>query len=205
MTHRELASLLVMTHLIAHGLGLLVALLFKAKPKTATQETDMTSAFVKDLDRVGAALKKFFTSPLAADVESVGISIAEVVWPGATPLLTALQASIAKAQALAAAANVTGDTTSQVTALVLSDAQQAFQAYEQASGKTIETSQQTEIIQLVMNLLNSLPDPTSSATAASQASAAATQVSQTQPVAAPVVAAAAAAQTGPGLSTIVPQ
>ena len=192
--------LLVMTHLIAAGLGLLASLIFKSKPQIALKETKvMPNGFVSLLDHIGDGLKKFFTSPIVADLENVGISIAEVAWPGITPLLSAVQASLAKAQALAAAANVAGDTTAQVAALTLADAQAAFTAYEQASGTTLETAQQQKIIQLVLQLLGSLPAPTSTA------SAPAAPVASAAPAAPAPVAEVAAAQPGPGLAAVTAQ
>lgn len=166
------APLLTFTHLCAAGSGLLAALISKRQPATTIHgRQDVTNKFVSLLDHIGDGLKKFFTSPIAEDVEADGIGIAEAVWPGLTPMLSAVQASIVKAQALAASANVTGDTTAQATALVLSDAQQAFTAYEQASGTTLETAQQKTIIQLVLQLLANLPAPTSTAPAAAVAAA----------------------------------
>lgn len=209
-------TLLTLTHLIAACAGLLAALLFKTKPQLVStqiatiREEIVADKFVSLLDHIGDGLKKFFTSPVAADIESGGISIAEAVWPGLTPLLGGIQASIAKAQALAAAANVTGDTTAQVTALVLNDAQQSFAAYEQASGTTLETAKQQMIIQLVLNLLQNLPAPTNVAPAAPASTATvinaapvpvATLVAQV----APGAAVPGVAQNGPGLATIVPQ
>lgn len=195
--------LLVITHLSAAGLGLLVSLLFKTVPHATAieREKEMANEFVSLLDHIGDGLKKFFTSPVAADVEDFGISIAEAAWPGLTPFLTSLQASIAKAQALAQAANVSGDTTAQVVALALSDAQQAFTTYEQASGTTLETSQQQAIIQLVINLLASLPAPTNTTIAATPQASVSTSVAPVQPGA----AVAAATQNGPGLAAVVPQ
>jgi hypothetical protein len=202
----------VITHLSAAGLGLLAWLLFKVKPRIEVQEgKKVTSKFVSLLDHVGEGLKKFFTSPVATDIEETGITIAEAAWPGLTPMLSAVGASIAKAQALATAANVSGDTTAQVTALALSDAQQAFDVYEQTSGTTLETPQQQAIIQDVIALLGKLPAPGAAAPAAPapvQVATAAPAASAPAPavqVATVQLASVPAAVNGPGLAETVPQ
>lgn len=122
----------------------------------------MSSGFVSILKDIGSGLKKFFTSPIAADIETDGLDLAEIAWPSLTPLLNGLKSSIATAQTLAAAANTSGETTSQVTALVLADAQEAFNAYQTATGTTIETAQQEKIVQAFLALLDSVPSSAAS-------------------------------------------
>ena len=156
----------------------------------------MSNKFTSILDKVGDGLKKFFTSPVAADVEDTGIAIAEVAFPALDPLLTGIKGAIAQAQALAQAANPAGETTAQVTALVLADAQQVFAAYEQATGTTIETSQQQAIINLFLQMLDTIPAPastTSATTAATATTATATTTVAATAAAAPAVTAAPAA------------
>ena len=119
----------------------------------------MTNKFVTVLDSVGAALKKFFTSPVASDIVTTGIDIAEIVLPQADTLLDGLQKSYAQAVALAASANTGSDSTSQVAALVLADAQQIFQTYEQATGKTFETATEQQIVADLIALLNNFVVP----------------------------------------------
>jgi hypothetical protein len=148
--------LFALTHLAAAGLGALAVLLL-LKPQLNQGVDPMASKFVNVLDDIGRGLKKFFTSPIAAGIETDALDLSEIAWPAATPLLNAIKASIAKAQTLAAAANVTGDTTAQVAALALSDAQAAFNAYQSAQGVTIETSQQENIIQAFLELLAEIP------------------------------------------------
>jgi hypothetical protein len=187
----------------------------------------MANKFVSLLDHVGEGLKKLFTSPVALDIEDIGVSLAETAWPGLDALWTPLGAAIAKAQVLASAANTGGDTTAQVSALVLSDAQQVFQAYEQASGTKLESTQQEAIVQLFLKLLTSLPAPTNTAPAPAAPAAPSIQVVP-EPVPAPIAAARPAAIAigplptsvaqetpgaatpaavidGPGLHTVVPQ
>jgi hypothetical protein len=197
-------TLLALTHLIAVGLGLLASLSYRKPQQIETiREEIVADKFVSLLDHIGEGLKKFFTSPVAADVEGAGITIAEAAWPGLTPLLSGIQASLAKAQALAAAANVTGDTTAQVTALTLADAQQVFATYQQTSGTKLETAQQNAIISLLIQMLQNLPAPPSNARAPAAPAAAvpAAPVVQIQPGG----AVAAVAQNGPGLASVVPQ
>jgi hypothetical protein len=111
------------------------------------------------LDKVGEGIKWFFTNKTAEEIESTGLSIAEIAFPAVSPLLTSIQKSIAAAQGLAA--NVpTGLTITQMTALIVADAQAAFAEYESASGSVIETKQQQAIVSLLIQLLQNLPGAT---------------------------------------------
>lgn len=140
----------------------------KPAPQPAIEEKEIkmstTNPFVNVLDKVGDALKWFFTNKTVEAVEQGGIEIAEVAFPALTPLLSGIGKSLATAQGLASAVNISGDTTSQVTAIVLADAQQVFQAYQAATGTTLETAQQQAIIQAFINLLSIIPGSTQSMT-----------------------------------------
>ena len=199
-----------MNPLIALEIGIVFvagffAALLTVKPQPREKEKEMANKFITLLDHVGEGLKKFFESPVAADVENFGITVAEAAWPGLTPMLSAVQAAIAKAQALATAANVTGDTTAQVAALALADAQQAFNTYQQASGTTLETAQQQIIVQLVLNLLKQLPAPPSPAsTAPAPASTGQVAPASSPAPAAPAPAPAAAVQPAPAVVELKP-
>lgn len=127
--------------------------------------------FVTILDDIGTGLKKFFSSPVTAEVATDGIDIAEIAFPQLDTLWNGLKSSIAAAQALAQSANPNGETTTQVTALVLSDAQQVFQAYGAAQNPpvTIETPQQTAIINAFLNLLKQIPTSSNTTTTNSAA------------------------------------
>jgi len=155
---------------------------------TEKKEQIMADKFVTALDKVGDALKWFFTNKTAVEIESGGLQIAEIAFPAVAPLLSAVQKSIATAQGLAA--NVpAGLNTTQMTALVMSDAQAAFAEYQTATGSKIETTQQQSIISLMISLLQNLPGSTT-VTAPVTASA-----SSTAPVASAVPAASASAGT----------
>ncbi len=125
----------------------------------------MANKFVSILDTVGSRLEAFFKSPLAANIETDGIDIAEIAFPQYDLLWTGLKASIAKAQSLASVANPQGATTAQVTALVLGDAQSVFQEYQTVTNTTIETAQQKKIIQGALALLAELPSPVTTSAA----------------------------------------
>jgi long-subunit fatty acid transport protein len=131
----------------------------------------MSAKFVTVLDKIGDGIKWFFTNPVAKDIETTGISIAEIAFPAVTPLLTGIAKVLATAQGLATV-NTTGDTTSQVTALVLADAQQLFTEYQQATGTTIETPQQQAIISALVALLNEIPGASNTTPVASTSSGA---------------------------------
>jgi len=154
---------------------------------TEKKEQIMADKFITALDKVGDALKWFFTNKTAVEIESGGLQIAEIAFPAVAPLLSAVQKSIATAQGLAA--NVpSGLNTSQMTALVMSDAQAAFAEYETATGSKIETTQQQSIISLMISLLQNIPGSTSTASTSAT-------ISTTAPVASTVPAASASAGT----------
>jgi hypothetical protein len=187
-------------------------------------------SFKSILGNIGSDLKKFFTSPVVSTVITGGFGIADLIDPALSPLFNGIAASVSKAEALAAAANVTGKTGPQKLALALADAQASFQVYCNATGVTIESAQQTAIINAVVAMLNSVPSsstltvvPIASASpAVSVASvavapsptAAAPAVAPVEPAAVPAtvqpaapVELAPAASTvtpGPGLGTVVP-
>jgi len=117
----------------------------------------MANKFVTWLDKVPEELKKFFTNPVVDNVISDGLGIAAIIDPALAPLFNGLAASATKAEALAAAANVQNGSGAQKFAVALADAQATFQAYEAATGKTIETAQQTAIINAVVTMLNNIP------------------------------------------------
>ncbi len=125
----------------------------------------MANKFVSVLDHIGTGLKDFFENPVTEEVAQGGISVAELAFPEFDTLLGGLSKSLAVAQALAQAANVSGDTTAQVTALALADGQTIFNTYQQATGVTLETAQQQAIVAGLLNILKLLPAPTSAAAA----------------------------------------
>jgi hypothetical protein len=129
------------------------------------------NGFISVLDKIGDGIKWFFTNPVAVDVEDTGISIVKVAFPALTPLLTGIGKSLATAQGLANSAKTAGDTTAQVTALVLSDAQQVFSEYETATGTTIEPAKATAIINAYIALLDEIPGAVTTTPAASTAAA----------------------------------
>jgi len=117
----------------------------------------MANKFVTILDEVGAKIKVAFTSPTGEALETGALDIAEIAFPGLSSLWAGLTAAIAKAQALVSAANIPGDSTAAVTALTMQGAQSAFNAYQQASGKTVETPQQEQIVALALQMLATVP------------------------------------------------
>lgn len=117
----------------------------------------MSNKFVTILDDVGRGLKWFFTNKTAEEIEQTALSVTEVAFPALSGLLTGIGKSLATAQGLASAANTTGQSTVQVTALAIADAQEVFQEYQTATGTTIETAQQKAIIQAFINLLQEIP------------------------------------------------
>lgn len=117
----------------------------------------MADGFVTILDKIGDGLKKFFTSPVASEIEQGAISVLDIAFPAVSPLLSGIGKALATAQALAAQAVPKGETTAQATALALSYAQEAFTAYETATGTKIETAQQQVIIQKLLALLAEIP------------------------------------------------
>lgn len=160
------------------------------------------SKFVSFLDHIGSGLKHFFTSPVAANVITSGLGIAGLIDPPLIPLFSAIGAAVTRAETLAAAANAQSGSGPQKLALALSDAQSAFKAYEDARGVTIESAQQTAIINAVVAMFNNIP-ATPATTDTTQAAA----VSAPAPAAVAPVAAAPAvvvqAVSGPGLHAVV--
>jgi len=110
-------------------------------------------SFKSVLDKVGDAIKDVFTNKTAE-------AIADIAFPEAGTLISGLQKSLATAQSLASSATTTGQSTSQVAALVLTDAQEVFQTYADATGTTVETAQQKAIIAAFINLFASIPAAT---------------------------------------------
>jgi hypothetical protein len=123
----------------------------------------MANKFITWLDNIPADLKKVFTNPVVADVAEGSLTIVGLIDPALLPLTTGISAAVAKAESLAAAANLQNGTGAQKLALALADGQAAFAAYEQATGITIESSQQTAIVNAVVAMLNSIPGATTSA------------------------------------------
>jgi hypothetical protein len=151
----------------------------------------MTSKFITALDHVGDAIKDLFTNKTAEAIEDGALDIAEIAFPAASTLIQGISKSLATAQALAAAANVSGSTAAQVTALTLADAQSTFQTYETATGTTVETPQQQAIVAAIVNLFSQLPAAQSSTAVVGSVTAGTvtpTPVQPVQPVAAPVPA-----------------
>ena len=101
-------------------------------------------------------LKRFFTSPITSEVVNAGGVIVESIWPGLTPLVTGVLASIAKAEALAAAAGAQTGSGVQKLAFATQDANAIFLAYQQASGKTYETATQQAFISDLVTALEKL-------------------------------------------------
>lgn len=130
----------------------------------------MSNAFVTALDKVGDFIKEAFTNKTAEAIEETGLEIAEIAFPAASTLIGGIQKSLATAQALAAV-NTTGDTTAQVAAITLGDAQAVFQEYEDATGTSIETVQQKSIIAAIIALFQQLPAASTSSTGATVTSA----------------------------------
>lgn len=120
----------------------------------------MASKFVTWLEAVPADLKKFFTNPVVDSVITSGLGVASLVDPALAPLFGGIIAAVTKAEALAAAANVQNGSGAQKLSLALADAQAAFTAYETATGVTIESAQQTAIINSIVALLNNIPAAT---------------------------------------------
>jgi hypothetical protein len=117
----------------------------------------MANKFISWLENIPAELKKFFTSPVVAAVAEGGLNIVGLIDPALLPLTTGIAAAVVKAESLAAAANLQNGTGTQKLALAVADAQAVFQAYEQQTGVTIETAQQTAIVNAIVALLNSIP------------------------------------------------
>ncbi len=124
----------------------------------------MANKFITWIEKVPADLKKFFTNPTVDAVITSGLGIVALVDPALSPLLNGITAAVAKAEALAAAANVQNGSGAQKLALALADAQAAFTAYETATGATIESAQQTAIINSIVALLNNIPASTTTTT-----------------------------------------
>ena len=139
----------------------------------------MSNAFVSALDKVGDGIKWFFTNKTAVDIEEGGLNIASIAFPALSPLLGGLSKSLAVATGLAQTAQTSGDNTAQVTALVVADAQQVFQEYEQSTGSTIETPQQQAIVNAFIALLQTIPGAAATTPATPAAAAKPTSV-QTQ-------------------------
>jgi|GEM_PF-5958953 hypothetical protein len=137
----------------------------------------MANKFITWLEAVPADLKKFFTNPVVDSIITDGLNVAAIVDPALAPLLVGIAASVTKAEALAAAANVQSGSGAQKLALVTADAQAVFTAYETATGTTIETAQQTAIINSIVALLNQIPSSTTSTTSTPTVTSVKTQVS----------------------------
>jgi hypothetical protein len=137
----------------------------------------MANKFITWLDAVPADLKKFFTNPVVDSTITDGLNVAAIIDPALAPLLVGIAASVTKAEALAAAANVQSGSGEQKLALATADAQAAFTAYETATGTTIETAQQTAIINSIVALLNQIPSSTAATTSTSTAPSVQAQVS----------------------------
>jgi hypothetical protein len=187
---------------LGFALGMLSVTGFKIS--IAITEDEMANKFNSILKDVGKGLLFVFTNKTALSIESGGLTLAEVIWPGLSPLFTKLTAAIAKAQAQATV-STEGMTEAQIAALVLTDAEADFQA----AGIT-ETTQQQAIIAAAINLIDLIPSGSVNAavvtaavkTAAGSPAGAAPAASAATTAA--VATAAAAPQSGPGLHTVVP-
>jgi len=142
----------------------------------------MANKFVSWLDNVPAELKKLFTNPVVDAAISGGLGLAAELDPALAPLFNGLAAAVTKAEALASAANVQSGSGAQKFALALQDAQAIFQEYETATGKVLETPQQTNIINFVVGILNNLPGLPATASPANPSTVAATTVTATAAV-----------------------
>jgi len=111
----------------------------------------MSNKFVSILKDVGKGLLFIFTNKTAQAIESGGLNLATLIWPGLTPLFTALSNSIAKAQAQAAV-STEGMSTEQIIALVLTDAQADFQ-----TAGIAETARQQAIVAAAIALIDEIP------------------------------------------------
>jgi hypothetical protein len=120
----------------------------------------MANKFFTVLEHIGVDVEKFFKSPVAAEIETEGLDIATMAFPALTPLFKGLGAAIATSQAFAQKINPTGNTDSQVVAMSLTAGQQAFNAYQQATGSVIETPTQAAIIKQLIQLVGLIPAPT---------------------------------------------
>jgi hypothetical protein len=192
-------EILGLTHTAAGAFGSFITLLFF--PKRKSGGTSMSNKFVSILKDVGKGLLFIFTNKTAEAIESGGLNLATLIWPGLGPLFIAISNSIAKAQAQAAV-STDGMSTEQIIALVLSDAQTDFQA----AGIT-ETARQQAIIAAAIALIDEIPSGSVNAAVVSAAvnQVAAPATAAPVPVAAaPVPVAASPAQPGPGLDKIVP-
>lgn len=137
----------------------------------------MANKFITWLDAVPAELKKFFTNPVVDSIITDGLNVTAIIDPALAPLLVGIAASVTKAEALAAAANVQSGSGAQKLALAVADAQAVFTAYETATGTTIETAQQTAIINSIVALLNQIPSSTATTTSTPTAPSVQAQVS----------------------------
>ncbi len=137
----------------------------------------MANKFITWLDAVPAKLKKFFTNPVVDSIITGGLNVTAIIDPALAPLLVGIAASVTKAEALAAAANVQSGSGAQKLALAVADAQAVFTAYETATGTTIETAQQTAIINSIVALLNQISSSTATTTSTPTAPSVQAQVS----------------------------
>jgi hypothetical protein len=180
-----LVEILALTHLGAALAGSLITLLFF--PKRKTGGTAMSNKFVSILKDVGKGLLFIFTNKTAEAIESSGLNLATLVWPGLAPLFATLSNAIAKAQAQAAVSTA-GLSTEEVIALVLTDAQADFQT----AGIT-ETARQQAIVAAAITFIDEIP---SGSVNAAVVNAAVNQVAGAAPPV-PVPAAQQASAPGP--------
>jgi hypothetical protein len=117
----------------------------------------MANKFVSWLENVPAELKKFFTNPVVDNTIVDALGVGDLIDPALAPLFNGISASVVKAEALAAAANAQNGSGAQKLALAIADAQEVFATYEQATGVTIESTQQTAIVNAIVALLNNIP------------------------------------------------
>jgi hypothetical protein len=190
--------LLSITHFAAAGVGALLALFLIPKSKSGVTEMNKFESILKD---VGKGLLFVFTNKTAKSIESGGLNLASLIWPGLSPLFAGLSRAIANAQAQAQV-STTGLSESEIIALICQDAQADFQT----AGIT-ETARQQAIVAAAIALIDEIPSGSVNAavvgTAVAQAAAAPAAPASAAAPAAPA-APVAQAQPGPGLSTVVP-
>lgn len=162
------------------------------KRVTKTEEIAVANKFVSILKDVGKGLLFIFTNKTAEAIESGGLNLAALIWPGLSPLLGALSNAIAKAQAQAAV-STEGMSTEQIIALVLQYAQADFQT----AGIT-ETARQQAIVATAIALIDEIPSGSVNAAVVSAA------VNQAAAPAAPAAAAPAAAAPAPAAAAPAP-
>jgi len=113
------------------------------------------ASFSSILSNIGHGLKVFFTG--AEKVATIAKPWVDMIFPGIAPLFDSIVTEVGKAETAAIAAGAQNGTGAQKLALVVAALETDFNNYAAANGIAWDATKSEAIVNLVVQLLNTIP------------------------------------------------